>query len=98
MGAKFVPDLWVNPEYLENVKKNPSVLEPRVVKDQDQHNSMPLYTGETVNELMELIDIKAEAGLCQMSHGGTREFLKDIRRICLAVQSKGMSVVDLGNL
>lgn len=31
--------------------------------------------------LLELIDIKAEAGLCQMTHGGTREFLKDIRAL-----------------
>jgi hypothetical protein len=33
------------------------------------------------DKLLRKVDIKAEAGLCQMSHGGTREFLKDIRRI-----------------
>jgi len=32
-------------------------------------------------ELLEQIDRKALAGLCQMSHGGTREFLKDIRML-----------------
>lgn len=32
-------------------------------------------------ELLEKIDLKAEAGLCQMTHGGTREFLKDIRAL-----------------
>lgn len=31
--------------------------------------------------LLQTIDIKAEAGLCQMTHAGTREFLKDIRAI-----------------
>lgn len=30
-------------------------------------------------ELLETIDRKAEAGLCQMTHAGTRAFLKDIR-------------------
>lgn len=34
-----------------------------------------------VVELLEKIDLKAEAGLCQMTHGGTREFLKDIRAL-----------------
>jgi hypothetical protein len=32
-------------------------------------------------ELLHTIDIKAEAGLCQMTHSGTRAFLKDIRAI-----------------
>lgn len=32
-------------------------------------------------ELLKTIDIKAQAGLCQMSHAGTREFLKDIRTL-----------------
>ena len=98
MSAKFIPDLWVNEDYLENVKKNPDVLEPRVSKEQSSYNSMPLYSNESVNELMDVIDRKAEAGLCQMTHAGTREFLKDIRRLCLAVQSKGTSIVDLENL
>lgn len=31
------------------------------------------------SDLLEFIDLKAEAGLCQMTHAGTREFLKDIR-------------------
>lgn len=35
----------------------------------------------TKEALLETIDIKAEAGLCQMTHAGTREFLKDIRAI-----------------
>lgn len=98
MSAKFVPDLWVNQQYLDAAKKNPSVDKPIVSKEQTNYFATPLYGNESVNELMELIDAKAEAGLCQFSHGGTREFLKDIRRICLAVQSKGTSVVDLENL
>jgi hypothetical protein len=31
--------------------------------------------------LLETIDIKAQAGLCAMSHAGTRAFLMDIRKI-----------------
>lgn len=34
--------------------------------------------------LLEALDRKAEAGLCQMTHSGTREFLKDIRNILAA--------------
>ena len=34
-----------------------------------------------LKSLLEKIDLKAEAGLCQMGHAGTREFLKDIRGI-----------------
>jgi hypothetical protein len=33
------------------------------------------------DDALQAIDIKAQAGLCQMTHGGTREFLKDIRTI-----------------
>lgn len=32
-------------------------------------------------ELLQTIDRKAEAGLCQMTHVGAREFLKDIRKL-----------------
>jgi hypothetical protein len=31
--------------------------------------------------LLQTIDLNAEAGLCQMTHSGTRAFLKDIRAI-----------------
>lgn len=33
--------------------------------------------------MAEKIDIKAQAGLCQMTFGGAREFLKDIRILVL---------------
>lgn len=36
--------------------------------------------GQLVHELT-MIDIKAEAGLCQRSHGGARAFYTDIRDI-----------------
>lgn len=34
-----------------------------------------------LEELVREMDLKAEAGLCQFSFGGAREFLKDIRRL-----------------
>jgi hypothetical protein len=33
-------------------------------------------------EFAEKIDLKAEAGLCQMTHGGTRALHEDIRTLC----------------
>ncbi|MDN7495037.1 hypothetical protein QZM89_07550 [Burkholderia gladioli] len=37
--------------------------------------------GAATDDLLETIDLKAEAGLCAMTHSGTRAFLKDIREI-----------------
>lgn len=34
-----------------------------------------------LQDALKRIDTKAEAGLCQMDHAGTRGFLKDIRKI-----------------
>jgi len=49
-------------------------------------------------ELLQTIDRKAEAGLCQMTHAGTREFLKDIRKLVAealaAQQQQGLKVVE----
>jgi Lar family restriction alleviation protein len=45
---------------------------------------------EAHKNFLDEIDRKAEAGLCSMSHGGTRAFLKDIRSMiseALAVKS-----------
>ncbi len=39
------------------------------------------HTEQLLRDTLEKIDIKAQAGLCQMSHSGTREFLKDVRTI-----------------
>lgn len=36
---------------------------------------------QKLKEAVERADILAQAGLCQMSHGGTREFCKDIRTL-----------------
>ena len=37
------------------------------------------YAQPVMTELLKKIDIAAQAGLCAISHTGTREFLKDIR-------------------
>lgn len=42
-------------------------------------NNVPEGWQLVPTEWLEKLDIKAEAGLCQFSHAGTREFLKDIR-------------------
>ncbi len=73
--------------------KRSSALEMRTnvgsdnLSDQDRKamdDSLKEWTNspEAAQEaLLQTINIMAEAGLCQMTHAGTREFLKDIREI-----------------
>jgi predicted house-cleaning noncanonical NTP pyrophosphatase (MazG superfamily) len=43
--------------------------------------------GQSLAELLETIDIKAQAGLCQFSHAGTRAFIQDIRDLIAACKA-----------
>jgi len=91
--AKFVPVFWTNKSCIDRIKTETDSLyvSAVVISTETKLHDAPLYDQEAVNELMDTIDIKAQAGLCQMSHAGTREFLKDIRRLVLAIQGKGTS-------
>lgn len=57
----------------------PNDLSPEQSASLDEYDEMLCPRVPSLRDTLETIEIKAQAGLCQMTHVGTREFLKDIR-------------------
>jgi hypothetical protein len=84
-------DAWHNrfygPQSKYNLIRNLDKVEPIGYIDSTVNAQYCAFVGawkaasEMRQELLEEIDRKAQAGLCCMNHGGTREFLKDIREL-----------------
>jgi hypothetical protein len=65
--------IWATLRWAEENKKPDAALLARIAELEAENQKL--------KEVVERADILAQAGLCQMSHGGTREFCKDIRTL-----------------